>query len=61
MVHMETGEDDFAFSSERARWKKQRTFLTSFIQPEASVDVMGSFHKFSWAYVIWWPCQSAEN
>lgn len=53
MAHMER-KDNFKLSSGRARWKKQNSFLTSFIQPETSVDVIGTmwFHKLSYAYVI---------
>lgn len=60
MVHMER-KDSFKLSSGKARWKKQTTFSTSFIQPETFVDVIGTFHKLSYAYMIWWPHQSAEN
>lgn len=58
MVYMERKDN---FESGKARWKKQSTFLTSFIQPETSVDVIGTFHKLSYTYVIWWPGQSAQS
>lgn len=60
MVHTER-KDSFKFSSGKTKWKKQTTFLTSFIQPETFVDVISTFHKLSYAYMIWWPHQSAEN